>query len=143
MSRLKSLSLLAAFLSIGSAFAQGHAALEVVAHIQPRTSVALREKPALLQVSAEDVRRGYVQVTEPLRIVVRTNVAPGVTLDVSSPLEWVARVEVRAVDGTATSGSRVMLPVGTHDARLLLRIYLAPQAVPGAHPFAVQVAQDA
>lgn len=128
--------LLAAALS--PSFAGTSALMQVSARIAPRVQIAISQAPALVQVSASDVERGYVDIPGPVRLAIDSNVRRDLRVEFFPVQPWVAAAEVA---GSALPSLNVELSPGRFTQRAVaLRLILAPSAAPGAYPWPVQVA---
>lgn len=145
--RIRSLSLIGLLLlvaaSANSAGPSSQAPLLVSARIPPRASVQWRTAPATVQVSRDDVLRGYVQLPAPLQLAVQTNLAGGLLLEFASALPFVLRTEVEMVDGVRTGGLSTLVAYGSGTLTVRVRLYLDPQTAPGIYDWPVRVRSSA
>lgn len=104
--------------------------------------------PVTAVVSAADIRRGHVELPQPLILAVRTNLATPYRVAVSPARAAVAAVEIVA-DTASQVGSdgrtqwqhlRAVAPMEEEVIRMNLRIILAPDAEPGDLGAPVRVA---
>jgi hypothetical protein len=59
-----------------------HSNLSVSVIVRPAANIELRSAPSGLDISAADLRRGYIQVMQPTECTVRSNSPNGYTLEV-------------------------------------------------------------
>lgn len=97
------------------------ALLGVSLTITPHIGMQLLEAPRSLTLSSADLARGYVDMPDPVRVAIRSNLAEGFALTVTHDAEQVQRTEVLA-DG---EGSR---------NAWRLRLHLAEGVAAGAVP---------
>lgn len=128
------------------AAAGDRARVEIQASVQTRALIDRQRLPQAVVISAEDVRRGYVDLEQPVEIGIRTNHAAGVLLDLSLNASEVQSVDVREAQGGEVRAFGVFVPqpergLRAHTVSLKVRLKLAPGAVPGtiAWPFSVSL----
>ena len=141
---LQGLTCAAALIYIGTAQAGSPASFNVAATVLPRVTLSAASQPASLVISGDDVRRGYVDATEPTRLVVVSNDPRGFAIDI-----WPASgifMSVR-VHGTGESvivgrdgGTIVQRSLAGRGLPLTLtwRFMLADATVPGRYPWPLQ-----
>jgi hypothetical protein len=117
-----------------------------VASVQARALIDRQRLPQSVVVSAEDVRRGYIDLEQPVEVGIRTNYAAGVRLDLSLNSSSLQAVDVREAQGGEVRAAGVFVPqpergLRAHTVSLKLRLRLAPDALPGtiAHPLTVSL----
>ena len=132
------LAALAGAATHGPACAQGR--LDMHARVLPLAAVEVREAPATFQVSSADVQRGYVQLTAPILLSVRTNLPAGVSLEITSAMQYVVRMEVLQADGARRTAAGIDVPTGASVTRVMLRVHLDPRTLPGVYALPVKVA---
>jgi hypothetical protein len=59
-----------------------HSQLSVSVIVRPVANIELRSAPTDLEISAADLRRGYIEVTRPTELTVRSNSPNGYALEV-------------------------------------------------------------
>jgi len=126
--------------------AQKQAQFVVRATVPVRVVLTALEHPAVLSVSAEDVARGYKDVTSRYRV--ESNAPGGWLLSLSRRLGVVQRIEV---GGLATrlvledDGHEVFQPPAarSRDLTLEYRLILAPDTRPGRYAVPVHVSATA
>lgn len=136
--------LLLALLAGAEARAETRQAQFVVQVTVPaRATLAAVEQPTRLDVSREDVERGYLEVSA--RYVVESNAPQGWLLHLSPRLGMTRHVEVRGLSDTLIvrdEDVEVFRPRTQEAERLELhyRFVLAPEARPGSYELPVHVA---
>jgi hypothetical protein len=128
------------------AAASERARVDIVASVQARALIDRQRLPQSVVVSAEDVRRGYIDLEQPVEVGIRTNYAAGVRLDLSLNSSSLQAVDVREAQGGEVRAAGVFVPqpergLRAHTVSLKLRLRLAPDALPGtiAHPLTVSL----
>lgn len=130
---------LAALMGCGPA---GAADLTVTAVVQGRAHVVpVAQGP--LTITAEDVRRGYLDTSAALPLQVQQGVARSLNLWVRVRSAAVERLQVAAsstrVELDADGGVVPVLAGSGALPALRIRFFLRPDAVPGAYPWPLQV----
>jgi hypothetical protein len=126
---------------------QAATSMRVSVVIPPRVRLAA-QAPTQLEVTIQDVARGYVEVRTPTDIAVRSNGAFGVLLDVRVPrgLFTGMRIEGDTVADLPGEGGTVTLqwvaPTagGERQLRWTYRFALDPAVQPGRYVWPVQLA---
>jgi len=123
------------------AAAEGHSAIiRVAATILSYVKVTGLVNPATLELTAEDVARGYVDVEAGTSLTVVTNSNEGYVVTATGEPGTVARVALRI--GSIAGADRVRVPSAPF-ARSVLRVgyrlYLEPGVTPGRHPWPVAI----
>lgn len=113
----------------------GNALLQVRATVLERARLQLVTQPATLQLTAADVARGYVDVPEPTRVQLESNMRKPVQLDFTAGAGAVRAGGVELLDGPA----RMQPVVGRQQVELRFRLHLDRDAVPGVHAWPVQI----
>lgn len=128
------------------AAAGDRARIDIRATVQTRALIERQRLPQAVTISEQDVRRGYVDVEQPLEIGIRTNHSAGVVLDVASNARELESVDVREAQGGEVRAASVFVAQPEPGLRartvwLKLRVKLAPGAAPGTilHPFTVSL----
>lgn len=150
--RLRAIAFAAAALGVSAppaALAETHS-IRVEATVVRRASISAFRAPREVEVTAEDVARGYVELAQPVEVEIRSNNPGGVMLgfNVNSPQLAGARFEGEDLQLSVATGAAVVLVpktgVGlrTQTLRLRTRLMLAPGAEPGviAWPVALFIA---
>jgi hypothetical protein len=114
--------------------------LHIQATVLQRTVVERQRLPQRLEVSAQDVARGYVDVAEPVEVGIRSNHPAGVSVGFALNSPQLDAVAVLAALGGEVRGHGVFVPQLERGLRasvlsLRLRLKLAPEAVPGSIAF--------
>jgi len=130
----------------GPAAAGDRARVDIRATLQTRALIERQRLPQAVTLSEQDVRRGYLDVEQPLEIGIRTNHSAGVVLDVASNARELESVDVREAQGGEVRAASVFVAQPEPGLRartvwLKLRVKLAPDAAPGTilHPFTVSL----
>jgi hypothetical protein len=119
------------------------AMLTVSAIVVPSTKVEVVSSASTLDVTADDVKRGYVEVRDAARLRITSTSREGYHVDVHSRVPMFRSVEV-TIDGMRASigrdGGALSAP-GRHGrnqlARVDYRFELADGVVPGRYPWPV------
>ena len=116
------------------------AMIRVAATILSYVKVTGLSNPANLDVSAEDVARGYVDVEAGTSITVVTNSNDGYLISATGDPSTVRRIALKV--GALTGAERVKVP-STPFAKALLRVgyrlYLEPGVSAGSYPWPVAI----
>ncbi|MGZ4808846.1 MAG: hypothetical protein ACXVJT_00020 [Thermoanaerobaculia bacterium] len=109
-------------------------------------AVVTVDPPAAIVVTADDVARGYVDVTQPIQVRVRTNSRNGYVLQAEKTTEAFSAIELtNETTSMSVSSHETWLQrpyvAGGDVMSLRARLYLAPGTMPGAQ--AVPVAFSA
>ena len=116
------------------------AAVNAVAHLE------VASVPLALDISAADLRRGYIDVLEPTNLVVRSNSPAGFTLDVMPMVPMVSSMVIYGLGSDQIVGAEGGTLVqrwqkgGTANLSLTFRLVLVPGLVPGHYPWPMRVA---
>ena len=137
----------ALFIIVPCAFAQRTASAEmrVSAVVVARCLLHVDSAPEFLNVSSEDVARGFVDLAVPLQFTVRTNDPLGYVLEFAMPDGVVRAIEIRGPDFEVTvTGSegwivRPFVGSAPFASRLKLRARLTPGTTPGSYPWQLAV----
>ncbi len=117
----------------------------VSATVLPVARVQSASMPPDLQVSSADLRRGYIDVRQPASIVINSNSAEGVALDLMALDPLLSGMVVEGLDSAqvlgAEGGTLVRRWSGPQSLRLTLRFrfMLAPGLSPGRYPWPVHL----
>jgi hypothetical protein len=118
----------------------------VSATVTAFTRIEQRSEPAEVVISAADLRRGYLEVTQPTRLVVRSNTTAGFALDVSTIEPMLKALVVHGLAGDqalgADGGSLVLRSPGAQPVTLSLtfRLMLVPGLRIGTYPWPMRIA---
>jgi hypothetical protein len=119
--------------------------LGVSAIVRAVANVELTSAPADLTVSADDVRRGYVDVLQPTTLVIRSNSASGYVVDLMTVTPMLTSMVVSGFDADlalgAEGGTIVQRWQHPHAVSLSLRfrLMLAPGLVSGRYPWPMRL----
>ena len=130
----------------GPAAAGDRARVEIHATVQARALIERQRLPQAVTLSEEDVKRGYVDLEQPVEVGIRTNHAAGVLLGLSLNSRNLESIDVREAHGGEVRAASVFVPqpergLRAHTVSLKVRLKLAPDAVPGtiAYPFTLSL----
>lgn len=134
----------------GAASASGAAAsppvtLTVSATVLPRTAVTSVASPTAIVVSADDVRRGYVDVGAPTRLLLSNNAPRGFAIDVFPTAGIFTAVNVRSAGAAAFLGrdGGTIVERSVHGRAIAItlswRFMLADDVTPGLYPWPLQL----
>jgi len=129
--------------SSGPAAAADRAYVTLSARVLSRTSIDMQRVPEHLVISPQDVARGYVDMQEPVELVIRSNHPGAVFLGFTRLAGYLQAIDVGASEGGAPlsveSGAVVLPQIGpglrTRTVSLRLRFMLAPGTTAGTIPF--------
>lgn len=146
--RVLCMAALACALAAGSAAADGEprAPLQVWAIGLPNGYVVMEHQARVLQISAEDVARGMIEVRGGSRLVVTLKSSAGYAVDfrARSPLIQAGWIEAGGRTTEIDSrGGTVVQPeaaAGRHVVAIDYRFVLAPDAVPGTYAWPLDLA---
>jgi hypothetical protein len=123
-----------------------HTDLSVTATVRAVANIDLQSTPAALEISASDVRRGYIDVPQPAQLIVRSNSPNGFSLDVLTVAPIFSAMVIQGLDSNlelgADGGSVVQRWQRPQAINLSLRFRfaLAPGVTPGIYPWPVRMA---
>jgi len=106
----------------------------------------MQSSPTEVQVSATDIRRGFIDVLEPTALVVRSNSPSGFALDLMTVTPMVSSVVIHGLSSEqsvgAEGGTIVQRWQSPHTVTLSLtfRLVLAPGLTAGRYPWPMRVA---
>jgi hypothetical protein len=124
---------------------EARASFTVGATVLARARYTVTAAPADILISDEDIRRGYIEVAEPMRIRISNNSPAGYMLLILPQSGLAASVTVRFPGGEVTLGSdggEIAEPGEVGPAmtlELTYRFGLDPQITPGRYPWPVQL----
>jgi hypothetical protein len=115
------------------------ATMNVSCQVMARAVVAIESSPASIVVTAEDVARGFAEMTAPIVLRTRTNSRAGYLLEASRITGDFTAVEVSYAGGSfkvTESGVMVQRPYVAGGERLAFsaKLRLAPATTPGTYP---------
>ncbi len=120
--------------------------LSVTATVMAMARIEQRTEPDTVEITAADVRRGFLDVRQPTTLLVRSNCPSGFTLDLTMVGPMLESVVVHGVAGDpsfgSVGGSIVQRWSGAQSMNLSLtfRLILAPSLAAGIYPWPVRVA---
>jgi hypothetical protein len=127
---------------------ESHATLNVSITVPPITRLEVLSQASTLQITAEDRQRGYVEVSEPMRLSVYSNDRNGFALVVLPMSPLIRAIAVRGMGAEVVlgaTGGRIVerwdRPQATALA-LTFRLALAPGAVPGVYTWPLHLAVE-
>ena len=120
------------------------ATMNVSARVIARTVVTIEEEPRAIEVTAEDVRRGYVELRSALRFSVRSNSREGYLLEFSQLDPAFQRMSLRWDSTEVTlggDGAVISQPYSPGVAHRVadVRLTLASGTQPGIYGWGVRV----
>jgi hypothetical protein len=114
--------------------------------VRPVANIELLSAPTGLDISAADLRRGYIEVTQPTRFTVRSNSPNGYALEVLTVAPLLSSMIVEGLNSDLSLGSeggtivqRWQKPQAVN-LSLRFRFELAPGLKLGAYPWPVRLA---
>lgn len=125
------------------AVAEEKSVVTIGARVLPRVVLNVVAGPAKLEVTAEDVKRGYVDVRTPSRVAVRSNANYLMNFEIGTPA--VSSVELVGLDVStriAAPGGWIHLARPERNQAVLeigYRVHLSPEAAPGTYSWPVEV----
>src|SRR5271155_1372168 len=122
-----------------------HTELSVTATVRAVANIDLQSTPAALEISATDVRRGYIDVPQPTQLVVRSNSQEGFALDVLTVAPIFSALRIQGLESNTELGAdggsvvqRWQRPQAIN-LSLRFRFSLAPGVTPGVYPWPVRI----
>ncbi|MGA2707104.1 MAG: hypothetical protein ACLQJ0_20205 [Steroidobacteraceae bacterium] len=109
-------------------------------------NIERQSAPTELQLSTQDLRRGYIDVLQPTMLVIRSNSANGYALDVTTVAPIVAAMLIHGFDADLRlgqdGGTIIQRWQQPHPVSLSLRfrLSLAPGLVAGRYPWPMRIA---
>jgi len=124
----------------GSSSAQMQVSVRVIA----RTILTVDRQPTIVEVSANDVARGYLDVPKAIAFRIRSNAANGYVLQFTPVDAPFSRAEITwngivLVIGAEPAHVSQQYQPGTTSDLLTVRLHLAPTAVPGTYPWPIHL----
>jgi hypothetical protein len=118
----------------------------VSATVIPVARIEMQSSPAEVQVSATDLRRGFIDVLEPTALIVRSNSPHGFALELMTVTPMVSSVVIHGLGSEQSVGAdggtivqRWQSP-RTVNLSLTFRLVLAPGLTAGRYPWPMRVA---
>jgi hypothetical protein len=125
--------------------AESSARFGVSATVLAEASLRLEAAPGELDVSAQDISRGFIDMTEPVRVRVASNSPDGFVLDIWPVGSMLAALGVHGVGGDIRFGAEggTIVQRWQHaqsmSLNLSFRFVLAPGLVPGRYPYPLRI----
>jgi hypothetical protein len=123
-----------------------HSDIAVSVIVRAVANVEVKSMPSGLQISAADLRRGFVDVVEPTQLTVRSNSPNGFTLEILTVAPVLSSMIVAGLNGDlalgADGGTIVQRWQKPQPANLSLkfRFALAPGLTAGNYPWPIRLA---
>jgi hypothetical protein len=124
---------------------ESRVSLPVSATVVAVARIERQSVPAQIVVTADDLRRGYLDVSEPVALFIRSNSPAGYALDLDTLTPLFSSVSIRGLESEqslgAEGGSIVQRWQGARSAELLLRFrfVLAPGLAAGRYAWPMQL----
>jgi len=123
-----------------------HSEFSVSVIVRPMANIELQSMPSGLDISAADVRRGYIEVMQPTRLVVRSNSPNGYALEILTVAPVLSSMTVEGLNSDLALGSeggtvvqRWQKPQAVN-LSLKFRFELLPGIGVGTYPWPVRLA---
>jgi hypothetical protein len=123
-----------------------HSDFSVSVVVRPAANIELRSVPTGLDISAADLRRGYIEVLQPTQLTVRSNSPNGYALEVLTVAPVLSSMIVEGLNSDVALGweggtivQRWQKPQAVN-LSLRFRFELAPGLGVGNYPWPVQLA---
>lgn len=130
-------------LACGAAAAQGAAQLQVNARVAHYFKLNVVSQPRSIDVSEQDVARGYVDLPVPVELALESNSANGYTLVFERDGGDFAGAQVRGLGQSVQVGGHAAIgwrPAARRETmQFQVRLQLAPQLPPGSYRWPLQV----
>ncbi len=139
------LGLLAALVAADVRAGSSRAGLNVSATVLPVAHVQWADRPAFLDISAVDARRGYIEVPEPQDMLVSSNSPSGVLLSVAplpAPIRAVVLIGLGPDLELQAGGGEVVqrwAHAGSETLRLRMRFLLSPACQAGRYEWPLRL----
>jgi hypothetical protein len=132
--------------SVGAAGARDvHSGFSVSVIVRPVANIELQSAPSGLDISAADLRRGYVEVMQPTQLTVRSNSPHGYALEVLTVAPVLSSMTVEGLNSELALGAdggtivqRWQKPQAVN-LSLKFRFELAPGLRVGTYPWPVRL----
>jgi hypothetical protein len=123
-----------------------HSELSVSVIVRPMAKLQLRSAPSGLDISAADLRRGYIDVKQPTQLTIRSNSPNGYSLEILTVAPLLASMTIEGLNSDLALGAdggtivqRWQKPQAV-DLSLKFRFELAPGLSTGNYPWPVRLA---
>jgi hypothetical protein len=123
-----------------------HSDFSVSVIVRPAASIQLQSAPSALDISAADLRRGYIDVMQPTQVTVRSNSPNGYALEVLTVVPVLSSMIVEGLNSELALGAeggtivqRWQKPQAVN-LSLKFRFELAPGLAIGSYPWPVRLA---
>ncbi len=123
-----------------------HSDFSVSVIVRPMAKIELQSAPSSLDISAADLRRGYVEVTQPTQLIVRSNSPNGYALEVLTVAPVLSSMVVEGLSSDLALGKeggtivqRWQKPQAVN-LSLKFRFELLPDLGIGTYPWPVRLA---
>jgi hypothetical protein len=118
------------------------APMQVSVQVLARAIVTVDSQPNVIEITADDISRGYVDVNAPIMVRVRTNSRRGYMLQVEKTSEIFSALDLSLPSGSmnvASHESWIQRPYvsGGDVIPVHARLFLSPGATPGSHALPV------
>lgn len=139
-------ALLAGGLIASATGAESSARFAVSATVEAQASLHMESAPIALEVSAADVSRGYIDLSEPLRLRIASNSTEGFALDIAPLGSLLAGFAIYGMDQDIRFGADggTIVQRWQHGQAVLLdlrfRFVLASGLPPGHYPYPLRLA---
>ena len=123
-----------------------HTNLSVSVIVRPAANIELRSVPASLDISAADLRRGYIEVLQPTQFTVRSNSPNGYALEVLTVAPMLSSMIVEGLNSDLPLGAEGGTIVQRWqkpqvlNVSLKFRFELVPGLSAGNYPWPVRLA---
>ncbi len=141
------LAFLAVIISAPLSAASMSAQLSVSVQVVARTILTVDTQPSTVQITSEDIARGYIDVPQSVAFRVRSNAANGYNVQFepigypfrSAQVNWGTTMATVGSDGAWITRSYQQ---GTTAGSLSVRLNLAATTAPGSYPWPVRFTAD-
>jgi len=123
-----------------------HSDFSVSVVVRPAANIELRSVPTSLDISAADLRRGYIEVLQPTELTVRSNSPNGYALEVLTVAPVLSSMIVEGLNSDLALGGdggtivqRWQKPQAVN-LSLKFRFELVPGLAAGSYPWPVRLA---
>lgn len=123
-----------------------HSDLSVSVIVRPAANIEFQSVPTGLEISAADLRRGYIDVMQPTQFTVRSNSPNGFELEVLTVAPLLSSMVVAGLNTDLSLGAEGGTVVqrwqrpATVNLTLKFRFALAPGLTAGSYPWPVRLA---
>jgi hypothetical protein len=125
---------------------EAHSELSVSVVVRAAANIELRSVPISLDISAADLRRGYIEVLQPTQFIVRSNSPNGYALEVLTVAPLLSSMIVEGLNSDLALGAeggtivqRWQKPQAAN-VSLKFRFELVPGLVAGKYPWPLRLA---